>query len=386
MPTKETILEALKVVIDPELRRDIVELGMVRSIDVKDGGVVDVTVSLTTPGCPIKNHFQTAVADAVRGVDGVNHVNIGFDVLTDAEKSGLQRKLGRPGGLPEGALAEVANVICIGSGKGGVGKSSLTVNLAAALSAEGKRIGVLDADVWGYSIPRMLGLGGERPKVSAQRKILPLEAHGLKVMSIGFFIKEDEAVVWRGPMLHKALTQFLEDVAWGALDYLLIDLPPGTGDVSMTLAQLLPQAKFLIVTTPQPAAQKVARRSAEMADKVKLEIAGVIENMSGFTTPDGERYPIFGEGGGQALADELDVPLLGTVPLTMPLREQSDAGVPLAAVNPDDPAAQAIQHAARGIVALTPVALPIFNVQPAPGPVPVAPPPAPVGMSLPMAG
>jgi ATP-binding protein involved in chromosome partitioning len=386
MPTKETILEALKVVIDPELRRDIVELGMVRSIDVKDGGVVDVTVSLTTPGCPIKNHFQTAVADAVRGVGGVAHVNVGFDVLTDAEKSGLQRKLGRPGGLPEGALAEVANVICIGSGKGGVGKSSLTVNLAAALSAEGKRVGVLDADVWGYSIPRMLGLGGERPKVSASRKILPLEAHGLKVMSIGFFIKEDEAVVWRGPMLHKALTQFLEDVSWGALDYLLIDLPPGTGDVSMTLAQLLPQAQFLIVTTPQQAAQKVARRSAEMADKVKLEIAAVIENMAGFTTPAGERFAIFGEGGGQALADELDVPLLASVPLTMPLREQSDAGVPLVAVNPDDPASQAIHQAARGIIALTPVPLPIFEVTPAPGPAPVAPAPAPVGMSLPMAG
>jgi ATP-binding protein involved in chromosome partitioning len=385
MPTKETILEALKVVIDPELRRDIVELGMVRSIDVKDGGVVDVTVSLTTPGCPIKNHFQTAVADAVRGVEGVSHVNVGFDVLTDAEKSGLQRKLGRPGGLPEGALAEVANVICIGSGKGGVGKSSLTVNLAAALSAEGKRVGVLDADVWGYSIPRMLGLGGQRPQVSASRKILPLESHGLKVMSIGFFIKEDEAVVWRGPMLHKALTQFLEDVQWGALDYLLIDLPPGTGDVSMTLAQLLPQAKFLIVTTPQAAAQKVARRSAEMADKVKLEIAGVIENMSGFTTPAGERYAIFGEGGGQALADELDVPLIGTVPLTMALREQSDAGIPLAAVAPDDPASQAIHQAARGIVALTPVSLPILNVLESAPPAPPAAP-APVGMSLPMAG
>jgi ATP-binding protein involved in chromosome partitioning len=244
---------------------------------------------------------------------------------------------------------------------------------------------VLDADVWGYSIPRMLGLGGERPKVSASRKILPLESHGLKVMSIGFFIKEDEAVVWRGPMLHKALTQFLEDVQWGALDYLLIDLPPGTGDVSMTLAQLLPQAQFVIVTTPQAAAQKVARRSAEMADKVKLEIAGVIENMSGFTTPSGERFAIFGEGGGQALADELDVPLLGTVPLTMTLREQSDAGVPLAAVNPDDPAAQAIHQAARGIIAMTPIALPILNiVQSAPAPPPAAP--APVGMSLPMAG
>jgi ATP-binding protein involved in chromosome partitioning len=341
-----------------------------------------VTVSLTTPGCPIKNHFQTGVTTAVRGVQGVTGVNVGFDVLTDTEKSGLQRKLGRPGGLPEGALAEVANVICVGSGKGGVGKSSLTVNLAAALSAEGKRVGVLDADVWGYSVPRMLGLGGQRPKVSGERKILPLDAHGLKVMSIGFFIKEDEAVVWRGPMLHKALTQFLEDVAWGTLDYLLIDLPPGTGDVSMTLAQLLPQAQFLIVTTPQDTAQKVARRSAEMADKVKLEIAGVIENMAGFTTPAGERYAIFGEGGGQSLADELDVPLLASVPLTMPLRAQSDAGVPLAAVDPDDPAAQAVRQAARGIIAMTPVSLPVMqSIQSAP---PQAP--QPVGMSLPMAG
>jgi ATP-binding protein involved in chromosome partitioning len=351
---------------------------MVRSVDIKDGGAVDVTVSLTTPGCPIKNHFEVAVTDAVRGVAGVAAVNVGFDVLTDHEKAGLQRKLGRPGGLPEGSLAEVSTVICIGSGKGGVGKSSLTVNLATALAAEGKRVGVLDADVWGYSIPRMLGLGNERPKVSAERKILPLEAHGLKVMSIGFFLGEDEAVVWRGPMLHKALTQFLEDVAWGALDFLLIDLPPGTGDVSMTLSQLLPQAKFVIVTTPQPTAQKVARRAAEMADKVKLEIAGVIENMSGFTTPSGERYALFGEGGGQALADEIEVPLLGTVPLTMPLREQSDAGVPLMVVDPDDPAAQAVRQAARGIIALSPVALPILQVR-AP-----APPPQAVGMSLPM--
>jgi len=214
--------------------------------------------------------------------------------------------------------------------------------------------------------------------VSGDRKILPLEAHGLKVMSIGFFLGEDEAVVWRGPMLHKALTQFLEDVAWGALDFLLIDLPPGTGDVSMTLSQLLPQAKFVIVTTPQPTAQKVARRAAEMADKVKLEIAGVIENMAGFTTPTGERYALFGEGGGQALADEIDVPLLGTVPLTMPLREQSDAGVPLTITDPDDPAAQAVRHAARGIIAMSPIALPILQVrQP-------APPAQPVGLSLPM--
>jgi ATP-binding protein involved in chromosome partitioning len=377
MPTREQITEALKSVIDPELRKDIVELEMVRAIEIKDGGVVDVTVSLTTPGCPIKGHFQNAVTKHVSAVEGVARVNVGFDVLTDQEKSGLQRKLGRPGGLPEGSLAQVANVICVGSGKGGVGKSSLTVNLAAALRAEGKKVGVLDADVWGYSIPRMLGLGGQRPKVSGERKILPLEAHGIKVMSIGFFIGEDEAVVWRGPMLHKALTQFLEDVNWGELDFLLIDLPPGTGDVSMTLAQLLPQAKFLIVTTPQPVAQKVARRSAEMAHKVKLEIGGVIENMSGFTTPGGERFQLFGEGGGQLLADELEVPLLGKVPLTMPLRETADAGIPLIDVNPDDPAAQAIRQAARGIVAITPVELPVMA-----DPVP----PAPVGMSLPMAG
>jgi ATP-binding protein involved in chromosome partitioning len=381
MPTRDQILEALRVVIDPELRRDIVELEMVRSIDIKDGGVVDVTVSLTTPGCPIRSHFQTSVVNAAKGVEGVTSVNVAFDVLSDSEKGRLQTKLGRPQGLPEGALAQVANVVCVGSGKGGVGKSSLTVNLAAALRAEGKKVGVLDADVWGYSIPRMLGLGGERPRVNGERKILPLEAHGLKVMSIGFFIKEDEAVVWRGPMLHKALTQFLEDVQWGELDFLLIDLPPGTGDVSMTLSQLLPQAKFAIVTTPQETAQKVARRSAQMADKVNMEIAGVIENMSGFTTPSGERYAIFGEGGGQRLADELEVPLIGKVPLTMALREQADAGVPLIETDSSDPAAQAVRQAARGLMALMPmkpIELPVMQVQP-------AGPPQPVGMSLPMA-
>jgi ATP-binding protein involved in chromosome partitioning len=376
MPTRDQVLEALKVVIDPELHRSIVELGMVRSIDVKDQGVVDVTVSLTTPGCPIKSHFQTGVASAVQALPGVARVNVGFDVLSAQEKQGLQKTLGRPGGLPEGALAQVANVVCVGSGKGGVGKSSLTVNLAAALTAEGKKVGVLDADVWGYSIPRMVGLGGRRPSVNGERKIVPLEAHGLKVISIGFFIKEDEAVVWRGPMLHKALTQFLEDVAWGELDYLLIDLPPGTGDVSMTLSQLLPMAKLLLVTTPQTTAQKVARRSAQMADKVDMEIAGVVENMSGFTTPDGQRFPIFGEGGGQGLADELEVPLLATVPLTMSLRAHADEGVPLVADDPDDAAAQAVRQVARGIIAMTPVELPVLA--------PLGPP-EPVGLSLPMA-
>jgi ATP-binding protein involved in chromosome partitioning len=290
MPTKEQVTEALRSVIDPELRRDIVELEMVRSIEIHVNGVVDVMVSLTTPGCPIRNHFQDGVAQALRKLEGVTGVNVSFDVLSDNEKTALGRKLGR-GTLPEGALAQVRNVICIGSGKGGVGKSSVTANLAAALAADGKQVGVLDADVWGYSQPRMLGVGSERPRVNGERKLIPIKAQdGISVMSIGFFVEQDAAVVWRGPMLHKALQQFLEDVEWGPLDYLLIDLPPGTGDVSMTLAQLLPQAKFVIVTTPQPVAQKVAARSAEMAAKLKLEIAGVIENMSGFVTPSGERF------------------------------------------------------------------------------------------------
>src|ERR671917_726772 len=292
MLTQDQIRTALARVIDPELRRSIVELGMVRSIAIADDGTVDVTVSLTTAGCPIRNHFVEAVDREARTVAGVTAVNVAFDVLSDSEKSALQKSLGR-GSMPAGALAQVGHVLCIGSGKGGVGKSTLTSNLAAALTLDGKSVGILDADVWGYSIPRMFGLGGERPPVSPDRKILPMQAHGVKIMSIGFFVEEDAAVVWRGPMLHKALTQFLEDVAWDELDYLLVDLPPGTGDVSMTISQLLPQAKFLIVTTPQATAQKVARRSAEMAHKVDLEIAGVVENMSGFVTPSGERYPIF---------------------------------------------------------------------------------------------
>ncbi|MDW5597610.1 Mrp/NBP35 family ATP-binding protein [Conexibacter stalactiti] len=388
MPTQDQIREALRAVIDPELRKDIVELEMVRSIDVHDNGVVDVMVSLTTPGCPIRSHFQTGVANAVKALDGVTGVNVSFDVLSDDEKGNLQRKLGRGGPLPSGALAQVANVICVGSGKGGVGKSSVTANLAAALAAEGKTVGVLDADVWGYSQPRMFGLGAQRPKVNAERRIVPPEAHeGIKVMSIGFFIEEDAAVVWRGPMLHKALQQFLEDVDWGALDYLLVDLPPGTGDVGMTLAQLLPDARFLLVTTPQAVAQKVARRSAEMAGKVRLEITGVVENMSGFVTPGNERFEIFGEGGGQLLADELGVPLLGKVPLTMPLRVQADAGTPLVVADPDDPAAQAIRQVARGLIAQTPVALPVMQTVPAAPPAPSLDviPPRPVGMSLPMA-
>jgi ATP-binding protein involved in chromosome partitioning len=378
MPSRDQVLDALGAVIDPELRQDIVTLGMVREINLHANGVVEVTVSLTTAGCPIRDHFQTGVTQAVRALDGVTGVNVSFDVLSDQEKQKLGRKLGR-GSLPEGALAKVRNVICIGSGKGGVGKSSITANLAAALTAEGKTAGILDADVWGYSQPRMLGLGAERPRVNAERKLVPLTAaDGIKVMSIGFFVEQDAAVVWRGPMLHKALQQFLEDVDWGELDYLLIDLPPGTGDVSMTLAQLLPHAKFVIVTTPQPVAQMVARRSAEMATKLKLEVAGVIENMAGFVTPRGERYAIFGEGGGQLLAEELEVPLLAKVPLTTALREAADSGLPVVLADPDDPAAQAIRQAARGLLALGGIELPMAAAMP-------SGPPKPVGMALPMA-
>jgi ATP-binding protein involved in chromosome partitioning len=380
VPTKDQITEALRAVIDPELRRSIVDLGMVRSIAIDDQGGVEVIVSLTTPGCPIRAHFQEAVVDRVAALEGVGHVGVGFDVLSDEEKGQLQRSLGR-NGLPEGALAQVRNVICVASGKGGVGKSTMTANLAAALAAEGHSAGALDADVYGYSIPRMLGTNG-RPQVNAERKIVPLTGPGgIRVMSIGFFLEADAAVVWRGPMLHKAIQQFLEDVAWDDLDYLLLDLPPGTGDVSMTLAQLLPQARVVVVTTPQPAAQAVARRAAEMAAKVDLEVLGVIENMSGFTTPDGQRFTIFGEGGGQLLADDLDVPLLGKVPLSEELRAHADAGTPLVIERPDAPAAQAIRAAARGIVAATPQELPVMQ---AVAPVAAARPLS--GTELPMAG
>ena len=372
IPTREAITEALSGVIDPELGRDIVELEMVRSIEVAEGGRVEVIVSLTTPGCPIRGHFEQAVTERVGAVDGVSEVAVGFDVLSEEEKSGLQEKLGRPK-LPQGSLAQVKNVICVASGKGGVGKSTMTANLAAALAAEGKAVGALDCDVYGYSIPRMLGIDG-RPEVSPDRKIIPLVSPaGPKVISMGFFVESDAAVVWRGPMLHKAIQQFLEDVDWGELDYLLLDLPPGTGDVSMSLAQLLPQAKFLLVTTPQPAAQSVARRSADMAEKVDLEVVGVIENMSAFQSPDGERVAIFGEGGGQILAEEIDVPLLAKVPLETDLREGADEGRPLVVDKPDTPAAQAIRQAARGILAMTPEELPMMAApqtagDPPPGP------------------
>jgi len=371
LPSEAQVTEKLTAVIDPELRRNIVELGMVRSIDIKQDGKVDVTVSLTTPGCPIRSHFHDAVVTQVSSLEGVTGVGVGFDVLSDEEKGNLQQTLGR-GKLPQGALAQVNNVICVASGKGGVGKSTMTANLAAALQAQGHATGALDADVYGYSIPRMLGID-VKPDVNGERKILPPEApSGVKTMSIGYFVEDNSAVVWRGPMLHKALQQFLEDVAWGELEYLLLDLPPGTGDIAMTLAQLLPQAKLTVVTTPQPAAQSVARRSVEMANKVDLEVMGVIENMSGFTTPTGEKFSIFGEGGGQLLADEIGVPLLGQIPLSEELREHADVGTPLAVEKPDSPAGKAINEIAKRIVSMSPRDLPMLQTAAA-TPAPAAP-------------
>jgi ATP-binding protein involved in chromosome partitioning len=385
MPSPDQIKDALKLVIDPELRHNIVDLGMVRSVEQPEDGRLDVVVSLTTPGYPVRSQYEKGIATVLGRLEGVGQVNVGFDVLSQEEKSALQQRLGRKD-LPTGALAGVKNIICVGSGKGGVGKSTVTANLAAALVLEGKQAAAMDADVWGYSIPRMLGVHG-KPRVSAERKIMPLDAvGGVKAISIEHFLeREDQAITWRGPMLHKAIRQFLEDVAWGELDYLLIDLPPGTGDVSMTLAQLLPQARFVVVTTPQPAAQKVAKRAAETASRFDLEVVGVVENMSGFTTPSGERFTIFGEGGGQLLADELDVPLLGKIPLQEELRTAADEGEPLVLRDPDAPSSQALMHAARGLLAVTPQEIGVLQQEKTFLPPPPQPSAPVTGTALPMA-
>jgi ATP-binding protein involved in chromosome partitioning len=348
VPVEADIRAALVRVVDPELRRSVVELDMVRGVEISDGDV-RVTIALTVAGCPMKADLEGQVRRQVGDVAGVESVAVAFDVMTPDQRAALRERLGAGGGEAKKiSLQPRTRVVAVASGKGGVGKSTLTANLAAALAAGGARVGVLDADVYGYSIPRMLGIS--RRPVSVDRMIVPPVAHDLKIMSIGFFVDEDQAVVWRGPMLHRALEQFLSDVYWGELDYLVVDMPPGTGDVSISLGQLLPSPDLVLVTTPQPAAQKVAMRAAEMAGKTRMRVAGVIENMSGLVCPCcGELSHPFGEGGGVRLAEALGVPLLGQVPLDEPLRVSADAGVPLVLADPDAGSAAAIRAVAESL-------------------------------------
>jgi ATP-binding protein involved in chromosome partitioning len=360
--TQEQVIEALRPVEDPELHRSIVDLDMVREVRI-DGGRVDVLVALTIAGCPLRNEITNRVTGAVAALDGVTDVGLDFTVMTDQEREQLRIKLhGDPAstagsqpahGHAEGRAIPFADpssrtrVLLIASGKGGVGKSSVTTNLAVALAQRGRSVAVVDADVWGFSIPRMLGV--ERPPVVIDEMLVPPETFGVRCISVGFFVEEERPVIWRGPMLHKALEQFLTDVYWDDPEYLLVDLPPGTGDVAISLAQFLPRSELYVVTTPQPAAQRVAQRVGFMAEKVGLELKGVIENMSWFTGDDGKRYELFGSGGGEDLAERLGVPLLGKIPLVQALRAGSDTGHPIVAVDPDSEASQQIRAIAESI-------------------------------------
>jgi len=319
---------------------------MVRDLEI-DGGDVAVTIALTVAGCPLRNSFQEQVATHVGAVPGVTSVRLAFDVMSADEKAALSSKL--RGDRPEKSISlePGTRVIAVASGKGGVGKSSLSVNLAAALSALGERVGILDADVYGHSIPHMLGIS-QRPIV-VDKMIVPPVRNGLKLMSIGFFLEDNSPVMWRGPMLHRALEQFLSDVHWGELDTLVVDMPPGTGDVSISLGQLLPNAEALVVTTPQPAAQQVAVRAAQMAKHTGMRLLGAVENMS-FLVGTGQE--VFGSGGGQQLADEIGVPLLARIPLDPALREAADAGVPVVESDPESEAARAIVALAESVAAL----------------------------------
>ncbi len=342
--TEAMVIDALRPVHDPELHRSIVDLGMVRRVDIALP-TVTVAVDLTIAGCPLRAEIDRRVTEAVTALDGAEDVVIEFGVMTDEQRAELRKELhGDPGatagsqqahGHAEGRAIPFADpdnrtrVLLIASGKGGVGKSSVTTNLAVALAGLGKKVAVVDADVWGFSIPRMLGV--DRDPTIIDEMIVPPEAHGVRCISMGFFVEEAQPVIWRGPMLHKALEQFLTDVFWDEPDYLLVDLPPGTGDISLSISQFLPRAELIVVTTPQPAAQKVAQRAAYMAHKVNITVAGVIENMSWFTGDDGKRYELFGSGGGAELADQLGVPLLGNIPLVPELRQGGDDGHPIAA-------------------------------------------------------
>jgi ATP-binding protein involved in chromosome partitioning len=364
-PSQQQIIDALRPVEDPELHRSIVDLGMVRSVEIGRDGRVSVAVALTVPGCPLRNEIQQRVTLAVTALDGVTGVAIDFGVMTDDERAKVRQMMGggaandhshAPGqahghaegkAVPFNQPGNKTRPLLISSGKGGVGKSSVTVNLAVALAQQGYKVGVVDADIYGYSVPRMLGT--DRDPVVIDDMLVPPEANGVTCISIGYFVPEGQAVIWRGPMLHKALEQFLADVFWDDPDFLLIDMPPGTGDIALSLSQYLPRGEVYVVTTPQPAAQKVARLSAAMAQKVNLPVKGIIENMSWFAGDDGKRYEIFGAGGGQELADELGVPLLGQLPLVQQLREGGDDGHPITVAHPESEAAQCFQEIARKI-------------------------------------
>ena len=365
--TPEQIIEALRPVEDPELHRSIVDLGMVRDVAVTANGV-SLTVVLTVAGCPMRNEITNRVNAAVVPIAPGGNVSIDFGVMNDEERQRVRVMLngdpastagsGEAHGHAEGRAIPFAakdsktKPLLISSGKGGVGKSSVTTNLAVALAAKGFKVGIVDADIYGFSIPRMLG--ADRDPVVIDNMLLPPEAHGVRCISIGYFVPDGEAVIWRGPMLHKALEQFLTDVFWDEPDYLLIDMPPGTGDIALSLSQYLPKAEVIVVTTPQPAAQKVARLSAAMAKKVNLPVRGVIENMSWFTGDDGKRYELFGAGGGKELADELGVPLMAQIPLVAQLREGGDDGQPIAAVAPTSEAGAAFHVLADQIAAMRP--------------------------------
>ncbi|GAA4287802.1 P-loop NTPase [Georgenia daeguensis] len=362
-PSVEAVRAELVNVIDPEIRRPITELNMVRSVDVEPGGLVVVGVDLTTAGCPLKDTITRDVTNVVGAIEGVSGVRVDMGVMTDEQRKDLRTMLRGGVAEPEIPFAKpgsLTRVYAVTSGKGGVGKSSVTANLAAAMAADGLKVGVVDADIYGFSIPRMLGVA--HPPTKVDDMILPPVAHDVKVISIGMFTQNGRPVVWRGPMLHRALQQFLADVFWGDLDVLLLDLPPGTGDIAISVAQMLPNSEILVVTTPQVAAAEVAQRAGVIAEQTHQHVVGVVENMSWLEQPDGTRVELFGSGGGERVSTELgktlgyDVPLLAQVPIELELREGGDAGVPLVLRESGSPAAEALlslsrslSHRARGL-------------------------------------
>ena len=352
-PSVDAVRSALDAVDDPEIHRPITELGMVKDVTVSPDGTVDVAVWLTVAGCPMRDTITSRVTEAVSAVSGVRAVHVELDVMSDAQRTALRRSLRGDADEPRIPFAEpgsLTRVYCVASGKGGVGKSSVTVNLAVAMAQRGLAVGIVDADIYGHSVPGMLGTT-DRP-TQVEKMIMPPSAHGVRVISIGMFTPGNTPVVWRGPMLHRALQQFLADVFWGDLDVLLLDLPPGTGDIAISVAQLVPSAEILVVTTPQQAAAEVAERAGAISMQTHQRLVGVVENMSWMELPDGSRVDVFGSGGGRVVADSLtrtvgsDVPLLGQVPLDPRLRESGDAGIPLVLSDPEAPAAVVLRGVA----------------------------------------